>query len=189
MNRKPPSLLCKSYFARGRPPELSHPVFSPYYFLPENTWTQIEGRTLPGPLFQFVILSILATRIIFLAQKLNTAHQSLPPSSLPPTSDRLRPPSGKVVGDPGTAMNSPLGRRWPATMHNQSAPRSPRRVGHWPRSRRVGPLNRPSLAGVVLIMKALGASVSKISKTLFASILSPLTENWRKQNVMFTKDK
>lgn len=37
-------------------------------------------------------------------------------------------------------------------------------------------------------MKALGASVSKISKTLFASILSPLTENWRKQKCfVFTK--
>lgn len=37
-------------------------------------------------------------------------------------------------------------------------------------------------------MKALGAGVSKISKTLFASILSPLTENWRKQKCfVFTK--
>ena len=103
--------------------------------------------------------------------------------------------TGKNVGDPGTAMNSPhQGAALPAPPATQSVGAPGAGVpapATWASdpgvTRQAAPRPAPPIQDV-LIMKALGASVSKISKTLFASILSPLTENWRKQKCyVFTK--
>lgn len=89
-------------------------------------------------------------------------------------------------------MNSPHpGAALPAPPATQSVGARVPAPATWASDPRVKLLAAPKPAPPtqdISIMKALGAGVSKISKTLFASILSPLTENWRKQKCfVFTK--